>query len=223
MAAWPAIFDADTVAVMRSILTDPARAKKGPDRRYLLSGVLRCGKCGGPVTGAYIKDNGKGETYRCLRHVSRKAAPVDDFITRLVVARLSQPDAVDLFARPDADEHQLAELRAERDGLRERLAGLAEAYATGDIDRAQLAAGTRRLNARMTTVEEELAASATDPTLAAVVERGDVEGEWLTLPQETQRRIIGVLMTLELLPVGSGQRIFDPARSVRITWNATNS
>lgn len=214
-AAWPAIFDADTAAALRAVLKDPARAQRGPSRRYLLSGLLTCGRCGGPVTGAFIK--GKGPTYRCLGHVQRKAEHVDAFIRGLVVARLAQPDAVDLFARPGTDEQHTATLRDERTALRDRLDGLAEAYAVGDIDRAQLTAGTKRLNARLEAVEGELAAAVADPTLAAVAGAEDVSSAFSALSQDVQRKVIGTLLSVALLPVGSGRR-FDPTESLRVNW-----
>src|SRR5699024_9975263 len=55
-AAWPAIFDEDTAAGLRAILTDPSRSRKGPPRRYLLSGVMVCEVCEEPLTGAFIKE-----------------------------------------------------------------------------------------------------------------------------------------------------------------------
>lgn len=215
-AAWPAILDADTVAAVKSILTDPSR-KRGPSRRYLLSGVMTCGKCHEPLSGAFIKEKGNS-VYRCLGHVSRRVEPVDEAVTALVVARLSQPDALDLFTRPSTPESDLSALRAERDGLRERLDGLAEAFAAGDIDRAQLTAGTKRINARMEQIEQALAAAVTDPTLAEVASAQDVAKAFEALPIETGRKVIDTLLAVELLPVGSGRRTFDPNQSLKIEW-----
>lgn len=219
-AAWPAILDADTVAAVRSILTDPSR-KRGPSRRYLLSGVMTCGKCHEPLSGAYLKDKGNS-VYRCLGHVSRRVEPVDEAVTALVVARLSQPDALDLFTRPSTPDADLSALRAERDGLRERLDGLAEAFAVGDVDRTQLAAGTKRINARMEQIEEALAAAVTDPTLAEVASAEDVAAAFDALPLETRRKVIDTLLAVELLPVGSGRRTFDPEQSLHITWRTSS-
>lgn len=214
--AWPAILDADTVVAVRSILTDPSRTRPGAPRRYLLSGVLTCGKCHEPLSGTYIKDKGHS-VYRCMGHVTRRVEPVDEYVTALVVARLSRPDAIDLFTRPGADDAALSALRGEREGLRERLAGLAEAYAMGDIDRAQLTAGTKRLHARVEQIEQKLTDSVTDPTLAEVTTAADVAAAFGALPQDTQRKVIQTLLAAELLPVGSGRRTFRP-ESVKIEW-----
>jgi site-specific DNA recombinase len=50
-------------------------------------------------------------------HVARQAAPVEDFITRLVIARLSRPDAVDLLATPGGGA-DVAALREEGAAIR---------------------------------------------------------------------------------------------------------
>lgn len=214
--AWPATLDADTVVAVRSILTDPSRSRPGAPRRYLLSGVLTCGKCHEPLSGTYIKEKGHS-VYRCMGHVTRRVEPVDEYVTALVVARLSRPDAIDLFTRPGADDRVLAALRGERDGLRERLGGLAEAYALGDIDRAQLTAGTKRVNTRVEQIEQELSEAVTDPTLAEVTTAADVAAAFAALPLDTQRKVIGTLLAVELLPVGSGRRTFRPD-SLQIEW-----
>lgn len=217
-AAWPAILDPDTVTAVRSVLTDPSRTRPGAPRRYLLSGLLTCGKCHEPLSGTYLKERDYS-VYRCLGHIARRVEPVDEYVTALVVARLSRPDAIDLFTRPGADDAALTALRDEREGLRERLGGLAEAYAMGDIDRAQLTAGTKRLHTRVKQIEVALSDAVTDPTLAEVTAAADVEATFAALPRDTQRKVIGTLLTAELLPVGSGRRTFRPG-SVGIEWRA---
>jgi DNA invertase Pin-like site-specific DNA recombinase len=199
-AAWPAIFDEATAAGLRAVLTDPARCQRGPSRRYLLSGLMECGKCGEPVVGAYVK--GKGPTYRCPRlHLSRQARRVDEFVEALVVARLSRDDARDLFTRPEAGE-VVAALEAERAGLRARMDGLAEAFAAGAIDGQALAAGSRRLRDELARVDEALAGAVSDPTLAEVAGADDVAAAVAGLPLDSRRQVVAALLRWPLLPVG---------------------
>lgn len=213
---WPAILDQETATVVKAILTDPSRSQRGPSRRYLLSGTMTCGKCGGQVVGAFVK--GKGETYRCQTlHVTRQAAPVDEFVTALVVERLSRRDALDLFARKDSGSDVRA-LQEEAASLRQRLDGLAEAFGAGDIDAQALSAGSRRVKERMAEVEARISSSVEDPTLREVSSAADVAAALAALPVESRRALISRLLTVELLPVGSGHRTFDPGKSLRITW-----
>lgn len=217
-AAWPAILDEETVAGVRAILTDPSRSRKGPARRYLLSGLMKCEVCEQPLSGAFIKDAGKGPTYRCLGHVQRKAAPVDEFVRALVMARLSKPDAIDLFARADDASARAAELRAERASVRDRLDGLAEAFATGDIDRSQLTRGSVRLRDRLDAIEADLGTLVANPALSELASADDVAEAFDRLPLDTRRHVIAELMSITLLRVGSGGRGFDPAKSLRVQW-----
>jgi len=220
-AAWPAILDEETAAGVRAILTDPARRRPGPNRRYLLSGVMRCEVCDKPISGAFIKESNKGPTYRCLGHVQRKAPPVDDFIRTLTIARLSQPDAIDMFAKDDDGPERAAQLTGERDSLRDRLDGLAEAFAAGDIDRGQLTKGSARLRDRLTAVEDELAGLVKNPALAEVVDAEDVTEAFDALPLEVQRHLIDELMTITLRRSGPGNNwVFNPDRSLQIEWRA---
>ena len=45
-AVWPAIVDRETVEQLRALLRDPKRRVNGNPRRYLLTGLARCGSCG---------------------------------------------------------------------------------------------------------------------------------------------------------------------------------
>lgn len=63
-AVWPAIVNREEVAAVRSILSDPdRRTSPGPARKWLLSGIATCGRCGA------VLRKGKGprgqDSYRC--------------------------------------------------------------------------------------------------------------------------------------------------------------
>ncbi len=47
----PAILDRETGTKVRAILADPSRRRNVPSARYLLTGLLRCGRCGMPMHG----------------------------------------------------------------------------------------------------------------------------------------------------------------------------
>jgi site-specific DNA recombinase len=84
-ATWPPILDMETWERLRSVL----QVKKGmTPRRFLLTGLLYCGKCGGPMAGS-------GESYRCLSvlrggcgGLSVRAAAIEARVTELALARI---------------------------------------------------------------------------------------------------------------------------------------
>ncbi len=65
------------------------------------------------------------------RHLARKADALDEFVTQVILARLSQPDVVQaLNARPEVD---LQSLIADRNGLQARLDEYDRLAAAGEI------------------------------------------------------------------------------------------
>jgi hypothetical protein len=135
-------------------------------------------------------------------------------VTAVAVARLARPDAVDLLTdenRPDA-----VALREQMAVLGARLDELAAAFADGEIDRAQLGAGTRKLRAQIVSIEEQLTDAARVDILGDLIGIDDVRTRWDTLDLDRRRSVIDVLMTVTLHKVGAGARIFRP-ETVEIT------
>lgn len=217
--AWEPILDEDTWHALRAVLADPARHKAGPPRRYLLSGLARCAVCDGRVFG--VTEKGKGAVYRCESrlHVQRRADDVENLIVTVVLRTLAEPDVADLLADPRSSD-EARELREEEQRLRTRLDGLAEAFAAGDIDRAQLKAGTGRLRARLEQVTNALADLARTPVLTDLLTSNNVEDTWASMDIDRQRAVIDALITVKLHPPGRGARTFDP-RTVDIAWKAS--
>ena len=104
IGTWEAILDRDTWDRVRVLLTDPARRTTpgAGGRTHLLSGIARCGICGGPLRATKGKPyKGMSATiYRCTPTgcVSRNQERMDDLACNLVCARLARADAVDLLA-----------------------------------------------------------------------------------------------------------------------------
>jgi site-specific DNA recombinase len=219
-ASWPAILDEDTWRAVVGVLVDPARRTQTTTaRRWLLSRLARCGVCG-----ALVKSTStSGRTvYACEsgKHVVRDAAKVDAFIEKVIVERLSRPDVRDLLA-PDKSVDTAA-LHTRDAALRERLDGLAAAYADGAIDGRQLREGTERIRAQRAEVEAKLAASARGSALYGVVDAPSPAKVWQGLDLDRRRAVVQVLVDVVILPARRGRRpgwqpgesYFDPATVV---------
>lgn len=218
-ALWPAIFDEDTLHAVRAIISDPARRTSTSfERRYQGSHVYQCGKCGAPMTS--IRTHGTGLDYRCSEkyHVSQRQAPLDEFVSALVVGRLSQPDAVSLFARGgDTDTGALA---AERDGLQARKDELAALFADGAIDGSQLRRGSAELQDRITAIDKVLAAARQHSPVTDLVLSADVQERWNEMSADVRAKIIDTLMVVRVMPVGAGVKrsTFHVGERVEIEW-----
>ena len=212
---WPAIVAEDTWRAVSGILNDPGRrTTTNRARRYLLTGMARCGVCGAPISAGGVHTGHLAYRCRSGNHLIRQAGPVDEFITELVVERLRRPDAADLIAR---DRPDVTGLATEATALRTRRDQLAEDYGSGLLTRSQLLAGTRRIERRLAEIEARLSDAAQTTVLAAFADRCDVRAIWDTLDLDQRRAVVDTLMSITLHSPGQGVRTFRP-ESVEITW-----
>lgn len=229
-AQWPAIVPEETWRAACAILTDPTRRTndgRGPGVRWLGSGLYRCGKCGEAELRVSSSTN-KRRAYRCRNrdsgdtsgHVSREATALDSFVEAVMVERLSRPGLIHEAVVTEGTVN-VAELRTESDALRVRQEQLAEAFAEGDITRAQLTAGSKRIETRAEQIAAQLAMMGGKSPLDALThaETADMAAQWAELTLGQKRAIIDYLCTVTVLPMGRsrGHLGFDPA-SVRIDW-----
>ena len=200
---WPPILDRGVWEQVKAILADPARkTSTGTVAKHLLSGIARCGVCGGPMRVALRTYGGGGHgnhataCYRCLpgSHVSRNKDALDEFVTRLVIGRLSAPDAADLLVAERGP--QAAEAAEEAAGLRARLDNAADSFAAGDIDRRQLERITAQLRPQIAQAEARARVVDDTPLLDGVVGADDVAAAWVRLPLSRRRAIVDLLVTV---------------------------
>jgi site-specific DNA recombinase len=217
-AAWPAIVDEATWRTAVGILTDPdRRVGASRERKYLMTGLARCGRCGARMGSGRATSTG-ARTYVCKAgmHLSRAGEPVDEMVREYVVARLSRPDVLELLAEDDRPDGEA--LRTQALALRGRLESLAVDFADGELSAAQLKAATARLNAKLGEVEAAMVSASRAPVLADLIGPGDVAARFDALPLDRRRSVVDVLMTVTILPTGrTGRRGFD-SDGVRIEW-----
>jgi DNA invertase Pin-like site-specific DNA recombinase len=216
---WEPILSAEEFYQAQAILSNPAR-RSHPGRGgrvHLLSTIARCGVCGGPMTvgkARSYKGNRKS-IYRCRQaHVARGQASVDDLVTRVILARLAQPDAKDLLVdRGQADTAQAAAWRVQE--LQDRLNDAAEAYAAGVVTMAQLTTINASLKPKLEQAQKEAASPNREKVLGELVSREPAE-VWQGMSADQRRAVVGVLVEVTIMPTRHGP-VFDP-ESVRIDW-----
>lgn len=229
-ASWPAILPEEQWRAVVALLTDPARRTTpvGAAVRWLGSGLYVCSTCHLPRLRVSTSGQ-KSPAYRCnareslpqqTGHVSRAARPLDEYVERIIVERLTRPDAVELLAA-DQDGADTTAMHAEALTLRQRLDQLADAHADGEVTLSQLTRSTARMRARLDAIDVELAAAAAGDPLAGLIGSESPAAMWATLDIGRRRAVLDALMTVTVLPrTGkrgpNGQR-FDPD-GVRIEW-----
>src|ERR1022692_4155918 len=167
---WEPLVTEETWRAVRGILEDPTR-KPPRGVRTLLGGLALC-PCGNVVTG--MPSHTGHHIYRCAPpgrdpgyhgHVARQAAPVEDFIERTVIARLSAPDAADLLAVPEGGP-DVAGLREEAAAIRANMEEMAADRALGLMTRPQMIAGTEAANIRLAEIGTDLDEAVRENVLA---------------------------------------------------------
>jgi site-specific DNA recombinase len=218
-AKWPALVDRETWHAGLAIMKDPNRLSMRGDQR-LLTGVALCGVCEGPV---HVGGNKGYPVYRCATttgHFSRKAEPIDEYVSEVMIARLSLPDASDLFT-PLENGPNRSELVREADRIRRKLDGLAALYEEGILTAKGVRESSDRLKAQMADVDAKLAESSGIPKAArAIVRASDIGSAWGSLEVADRREIIRVLVDIYIQPPGRGAVTFRP-ETVQIKWKTS--
>jgi site-specific DNA recombinase len=213
-AAWAGLVSEETYRAVVALLTNPMRRRPAHSGRGLLTGVALCGVCGATVhRGGATSPRGKGSypMYRCsgsTGHVGRAAAPVEEYVSDVIIARLERPDAMDLLIdekRPDT----LA-LRREAQALRSRLDGLASLLAEGVLTEAGVRRESVKLRTKLQDVEAAQGRAGRLNILGDLVGAPNVRDAWDRYSVDRQRVVIETLAHIVLLPPGRGVRTFRP-------------
>ncbi|QCP08416.1 hypothetical protein FDF08_10890 [Micrococcus luteus] len=241
-AAWEPLIEREQWDELQALF-ESSRAAQGPqDHRaaYLLTGIARCGVCGSKLvrratrSGKVVRKDGtvapkrRYDTYACAAgidragagfHVSMSMVHLDDYVSRLVVERLSRPDVLECLAGTEGTQSdERVALRAEIAGYREHLER-ARAYAAEHLRMDLLIDQEARLQPKIDTAERRLRElAAVDPEVRRLAEAADVRATWDALDLEGQRHVVRVRMTPSVLPrTRPGRRGLDPER-VDVTW-----
>jgi site-specific DNA recombinase len=190
-----------------------------PPRTYLLTGALRCGKCGVRL---YSSPREKSRRYVCLSgpdhhgcgRLTVVAQPVEDLITDAVLYRLDTPELADALAgRTDGDEHAAA-LAAELIADQDQLTELAELWSAKKINAREWMTARNPIEARIKDAQRRQARVSEHGALAGLVGQGaQLRAQWETLSLSRQVAIVHAVLDHAVIKAGvSGARALDPDR-----------
>ena len=206
---WPAVLDADTGRRLRARLDDPGRTRLYR-QRYLLSGLVECGRCGRHMT-ACGQATSRGPGYRCSQAnggcvLTISVPPLDTLVTRLVLAHIAEGAAPEpwLPVEPDTDDLRAATA----DGLR-ALAN--DYYLHHDISRDEYLHARRQLLRRWETDRQ-----ARDPSRRARPRSGltatALRTGWPDLTQEQRHQIMRAEIERVIVNPAPRPGRFNPSR-----------
>lgn len=226
---WPAIIDDDTHRRIVATLAERAPIGRRGRTPWVLTGFLRCGRCGAPLVGntdstgnhaptrRYICRKGPG--YAGCGGLGIKADPLEELLGDLATERLADVEARRAAAAGPDDTAELDEL-----------SNIAAMRIEASDDRA--AGGSREaylelvaaLDRRQRAVETRLAGKVrTSAPLDFVVAEGYIGRPWTELGIEEQRLVLAALIDHVTVDAATtrGSRTFEPARVTtpgRIAW-----
>jgi hypothetical protein len=177
-APWQPIVDRDTWEALRAILTDPERKRSTTNqRRYLLAGLVFCGRCGNRMTSTSLKA-GSPPTFECSKTKTGHEGAcggmkvvmdtLEAFVMEQVFFVLDTPEIHRAATPTSVDTEQVRELREAIAGDKATLKRLADEYDDGLIVEAEYNRRRARISARL----------------------DDNQAKWSTLRQANQRSLI---------------------------------
>ncbi|MGY1778772.1 recombinase family protein [Geodermatophilus sp. SYSU D01036] len=205
---WPVILPADVQERLAERLRDvKRRVQQGTDLKFMLSGSVRCGRCGAAMFASPMgQADRRWQVYKCNGcYLARRQDLVDEVVEAVVLARLSQPDAASLFV----DDEDVPALRAECADLRGRRDDLAGLLADGLMSAAVVRERSQQLTAKIAALEDRIAQALGESPLTALTSAEDVRIAWEELGIRERKQVVETLMTVTILPAGRGAR-FSP-------------
>jgi DNA invertase Pin-like site-specific DNA recombinase len=218
-AVWPAIISADDHRRVRALLDDPARIRRRPGRRYLLSGgTAVCGLCDAALV-ARPKDDGRrcyvcssGVGFHGCGKIRCLADPLEEMAVGAVIERV---DHLGLLAAAPPPAHQPRRNVDDVIELERKLGELGEMWAAGEIDRAGWRAANETLTSRLRAARS---AEADQIRTVGPVEEwqgrgGALAAVWDELSLDQQRAIVAAVIDRVVVgPAVRGRNRFDAGR-----------
>jgi len=228
-AVWPAIITPAERDRVLARVAARAVTKTRAARTYLLSGMLRCGRCGNRLysQARHVNPNHRVRRYVCLSgpdhggcgRLTVVAEPVEALLTGAVLARLDSPHLAEALAGKSSPDADVAALAAAVEADQVRLDELAGLYAEGSVSAREWITARDPITARIAQARREIA-EATDTS--AVYELagtgGALRGQWDGLELARRQAIIKSVLDHAVIAPGSpGARSLDISR-VQPEW-----
>ncbi|MGH3698372.1 MAG: recombinase family protein [Pseudonocardiaceae bacterium] len=222
-AVWPAIIAPGDSDRLRALLTDPSRRKYSAanGRRYLLSGILRCGLCAGGMVGRpkagtprYVCPNTPGG-HTCGK-TATVAGKTDTYIRDLVLTALDSPA---MAQRLHEQQPDMSSLDEEARAGEARMEELAAAWAAGEISRKEWITARAVLEQKVTHARDQLIRRDSRAPLRSFIGTYDeMLDRWQRFNVSQQRAIVSsVLRSIAVMPADRTKR-WDPDRFQKPEW-----
>lgn len=224
-AVWDPIISPETRQQLLNHFAAMKRSGRRAPRRYLLSGLLRCGKCGNRL---FSSARGTERRYVCMSGPDHRgcggitvtAPPVERWIAEAVLYRLDTPQMQDALTGKRAADQRQGELLTQLDRDQAKMKELAGMWADGELSRIEWKAARDPIEQRLTATDRQLSQITGSTALEGIVGQGtQLRQLWPSMNLERQAAIIAAVMdyatTNAAIKKGGP---FDPNRIAPV-WN----
>ena len=209
--AWKATLTRRQSERIRSLLADPdRRTGDGTRRRYLLTGLVHCGRCGGRMRS---RGNGHTRTYCCpwlpgqvgCGRVSINVEDLEGLFLDRLYRRLDSDELPATLERGHLSDAKWRKALSAMNAAEGRLRAMARDYSTGSLTRAEWRAARPVLLERARATKATLLENrAEDIVVEFIGHADDLRAAWTSITPSRQRAIIGALVAeVVIWPAGS--------------------
>jgi site-specific DNA recombinase len=221
-AAWEPIITREQHAKALAILEDPTRRTNRAARRYLLSGLLRCGLC---ETKMWSMSRHEYDTRRYLCRsgpdfggcgkVTVTAPPLEQLISEAVLMRLDSSDLAAALAGRHHDDETSAALSEDIASDEAQLQELSGLWAAKDITTSEWSVARKHIESRLQANRRRQSALTGTTVLDGHIGNATaLRSQWASLNLNRQRAIVKAVLDHAIIHPATqrGRRSLDPSR-----------
>ncbi|WP_212721813.1 recombinase family protein [Nocardioides dongxiaopingii] len=205
---WEAIIDEATHRKIKAAFAERASSGRRAPQRYLLSGLLRCGRCGNRLFSSPRADRRR---YVCLSgpdhggcgRLTVTAPPLEAILAEAVLYRLDSPELADAMTGRTSTDQRTRALSAELDTLTDRRDELSKAYGDGLITMPEWLTARRPIESGIEQTTRALARLTNTSALTGLVGTGnELRTAWNTLNLDRQHAIVKAVLDHAVIAPG---------------------
>jgi len=218
-AVWEPIIPPEQTARLRAFLGRGRGTTRTP-RRYLLTGLLRCGRCGATLVSRPRADGERryvcatGPGFAGCGGTAILARELDPFVADAVLHRLDTPELEAALRGEAAKDAEAAVIQHDLDDALDQADELAQAYGAKQISMREWLAARGPIDQRIEELRKALSRATRTTTIAQYVgQTATLRREWDSLDLSRQQAIVAaVLDHVVVNPARRGLNRFDESR-----------
>ncbi|NQD42481.1 recombinase family protein [Glutamicibacter halophytocola] len=207
---WEPMFDEETWALIQFKIAERKQKAGNPPvaKRYLMTGMLVCGKCGSYLNGETKRDHpskplrpvyicrvqGNVQRHKGCGGVTRDAVALEHFIREAIIFRLDSQLVANMLGTTSTSKERLTELLKQREAKDLQREALLDDYVDGTLTKADYQRATARVDQKIQELDTELDAIKRESFNLDINAGESVRDAWMKRPDGWRRELMKVLI-----------------------------